>query len=320
MRLHFVAAICVVGMAILSGGAAWAQQEYPNRILRLYTSEPGGGTDFLSRIIAQGISGPLGQSVIVENRGGNIALLAETVARNPPDGYNLLVWANGVWVAPLMEKVNYDPLRDLAPVTLAVIQPSMLVVHPSLPVKSVKDLIALAKSRPGELNYASSGNGGTTHLHAELLKSLAGINLVRVNYKSTGSGLNANISGEVQVMFPTANAATPHVKSGRLRALAVTTAKPSPLLPGLPTVAETLPAYEAVTMTGVFAAGKPPAAVINRLNQEIVRLLNQADVKQKFFNAGVDIVASTPDQLADTMKTDAARWAKVIKDAGIRSE
>ena len=320
MWLRFVPGIFSIGMMVLGTGVAFGQQDYPTKPVRIYTSNPGGGTDFLSRILAQGISGPLGQPVIVENRGGNIVILADQVARMPPDGHSMLVWANGVWVAPLMQKANYDAVEDFSPVTLAVVQPSILVVHPSLPVKSVKDLIALAKSRPGELNYSGSGTGGTTHLHAELFNSMAGINIVRVNYKSTGTGLIGTLSGETQVMFPTANSATTHIKSGKLNALAVTSAQPTALLPGLPTIAATLPGYEATTITGIFVPSKTPAAITNRLNQEIVRVLNQPDVKQKFFNAGVDVIASSQEQLAAVIKTDMARWAKVIKDAGIKGE
>ena len=305
------------GLMLAAGVAA---QDYPKQALRIYTSDPGGGTDLLSRIIAQGISGSLGQPVIVENRGGNVVITAGTVAKAAPDGYSVLVWAQGVWLAQYLEKANYDPVRDLAPITLAVLQPSIVVVHPSVPAKTTAELIALAKSKPGELNYAGSGLGGTTQLSAELFNSMAGTKIVRINYKSTGAGLIATVSGEAQMMMPTANAAVPHLKSGRLRALAVTSAKATPLVPGVPAVAETLPGYEAVTTTGVWVPAKTPAAIITRLHQEITRVLNQPDIRQKFFDAGSEIVANTPDQFAAFIKTDMARWSKVIKDANIRGE
>ena len=316
---RFLIATLLAGLVCSTLGTVRAQ-DYPKQPLRIYTSDPGGGTDLLSRILAQGISGPLGQPVIVENRGGNVVITAGAVAKAPPDGYTLLVWAQGVWLAQYLESASYDPLRDLSPITLAVMQPSVVVIHPAVPAKSIPELIAVAKARPGELNYAGSGIGGTTQLSTELLKSMAGVNIVRVNYKSTGAGLLATAGGETQLMLPTANAAMPHVKQGKLRALAVTSVKATALVPGLPAVAETLPGYEAVTMTGVFAPSKTPSAVITRLHQEMTRVLTSADVKEKFFNAGSEVVANTPEQFAAAIKVDMARWAKVIKDAGIRME
>ena len=315
----------VVGV-FLAGGLLVAPslaiaQDFPNKPLRIFTSDPGGGTDFLSRILAQGISGPLGQPVIVENRGGNVLITANTVVKSPPDGHTLLVWAQGVWLAQYLEKSpTYDPVRDLAPISWAVVQPNVLVVHPSLPAKSAKDLIAIAKARPGELNYAAAGSGGTTHLAAELFKSLARVNVTRVNYRSTGTSITGVISGEAQLMFSTATAAMPHIKSKRLTALAVTTAKPSALVPGLRPLAEAVPGYEAVVMTGVFAPAKTPAAVISRLHQEVVRVLTSADIKAKLFNAGSEVVANSPEEFAAVIKSDMAVMGKVIKEAGIRSE
>jgi tripartite-type tricarboxylate transporter receptor subunit TctC len=213
----------------------------------------------------------------------------------------------------------YDALADFTPVTLTDRSPSVLNVHPSLPVKSVKELIALAKARPGELNYGSSGIGGASHLAGELFKYMAGVNIVWVGYKSGGHATTAVLSGEVQMQISDPNGIAPHVKAGRLRALAVTTLQPSPLVPGLPTVSESgVPGYEAAGLTGVFAPAKTPAAIINRLNQECARLLNQPEVKERLFNLGLEAVGNTSEQFIAIIKSDITRMGKVIKEAGIK--
>jgi tripartite-type tricarboxylate transporter receptor subunit TctC len=197
---------------------------------------------------------------------------------------------------------------------------NVLVVNPATPVKSVADLIALAKAKPGELNYGSSGTGASNHFAGELFRAMAGVNIVRINYKGAGPALTALFAGELQLMFPTAGAVTPHVRSGRVRALAVTSAEPTALFPGVPTVAAFLPGYESISIYGVFAPAKTPRTVIDKLNGEIVRFLNRADVKEKFFNAGMETVGGPPEQLAATVKSEMARMGKLIKDAGIRGE
>lgn len=256
--------------------------------------------------------------MIVDNR-GNIG--GEILARLPPDGYNLLIDGASLWIGPLVQKTLYDPLLDFAPVTIAVRAPNVIIVHPSLPVKSVKELIALAKARPGELNYGSGGIGGASHLPAELFKSQAGINIVNVNYKGTGPAISALMAGEVHVMFANAAIASPHIRSGKVRAVAVASLHATPVFPDLPSLATSgLPGFEAGVVQGVVAPAKTPVALISRLNQEIVRVLNRADVKQRHFTAGVETIGSSPEELAATMKSDIARWGKVIKDAGIRLE
>jgi tripartite-type tricarboxylate transporter receptor subunit TctC len=206
-------------------------------------------------------------------------------------------------------------------ITLVGSSPNILVVHPSLPSKSVSELLALAKAKPGELNYASPGAGGSSHLAAELFKAMGRVDILRIPYSSTGLALTALIAAQVQLMFPATGGAMPHVKAGRLRALAVTSAQPTALAPGLPTVAASgLPGYESVAPYGIFAPVSTPSAVINRLNQEIVRVLNAPDIKEKLFNAGIDVVASTPKQLAAAVEAETARMGKVIKEAGIRAE
>ena len=293
---------------------------YPNKPVRIVVTGVGSGGDFAARVIAQGISGSLGQQVIVENRISGIAP-GEIVSKAPPDGYTLCLSAAPLWIGPFLQKTSYDPVKDFAPVTLAVTSPNILVVPASLPARSVKELIALIKAKPGELNYATSGTGGSGHLAAELFMSMVGANMVRVNYKSGALALTELIGGQVQLMFANAGAVAPHLKSGRLNALAVTSAQPSVLLPGLPTVAAAgLPGYELVSIQGIFAPSGTPAAVIKRLNQEIVPFLQRADTKEKFFNAGVESLGSTPEALAATVKSEMARLGKVIKEAGIRAE
>jgi tripartite-type tricarboxylate transporter receptor subunit TctC len=294
-------------------------QDYPNRTIRIVTSASGGGTDFVARVVSQGLTGSLGQQVIVDNRGGNIPV--EIVSQAPPDGYTLLADGSSFWVTPLLQKAPYDPVRDFSPITLVVSAPNLLVVHPSLPVKSVKELIALAKAKPGELNFSSGGVGGGAHLSGELFKSMAGVNMVHIPYKGGGPAMIALLGGEVQLLFPNTPSAAPYMKSGKLRALAVTSAQPSVLFPALPTVsASGLPGYESGTTYGIFAPAKTAAALINRLNQEIVRVLNRTDVKEQFLNAGVEVVGSSPEQFAATMKIEMVKWGKLIKDAGIKVE
>ena len=315
MKLHYVAEMVAIGLMVLASGVV-SGQNYPSRPIRIFASEAGGGTDLAARLIAPGLTAGLGQSIVIENR--NALIATETVAKSPPDGYALLLNGPAVWLTQFMrDNVTWDPLRDLAPITLAVSSPSVLVVHPSLPVKSVRELIALAKARPGELNYGTGPAGGPPHLAGELFKAMAGVNIVVIPYRGTGPALNALIGGQVQLMFPSAGGALQHVRSGRLRALAITSARPSTLIPGLPTVATGLPGYESIGIFGVFAPANTPGAIINRLNQEIVRALNQADVKEKFLNAGTETVGSTPEQLTAAIKAEMATMGKVIRDNGI---
>ena len=320
LRPLLIVSILAIGLVVLGAGAVRGQ-DYPTKPIRIVTGSAGGGQDFATRIIAQGISGSLGQPVIVDNRGGSGIIAAEIVAKAPPDGYTLLVAASPHWILPLLQdQVPYDPVKDFSPVTLALRLPNLIVVHPSLPANSVKELIALAKARPAALNYGSSGTGASTHLAAELFKAMAGVNLVRVPYKGGGPALNALLGGEVQVWFPNVAAAAPHVRSGKLRALAVTSTAPSALSPGLPTVAASLPGYEAVSMIGIFAQAKAPAAIINRINQEIVRVLNTAEVRERLLSTGVEPVGGSPKEFAAAVKSEMAKWGKVIRDAGIREQ
>ena len=315
---RFVEWMFSIGMMVLGAGMVFGQN-YPNKPIRIVASAAGGSGDFAARLIAQGLSGALSQQVVVDNRGGVIP--GEIVSKAPPDGYTLLIDAASFWIGPLLQETPYDPVKDFAPVTLTDSAPNVLVVNPSLPVKSVKELIALAKARPGELNYGSSSTGSSPHLAAELFNMMAGVKIVRVPFKGSGPAVISLLGGQVQLMFATAGSVAPHVKSGRLRALAVASLQPSALAPGLPTIAASgVPGYEAVAFEGMFVPAKTPVAIIDRLNQEIVRVLNRAEVKERFFNAGVETVGSTPEEFAAAIKSNVAKWGKLIKDAGIRDE
>ena len=309
----------LIGLLVLGAGVACGQ-DYPNRPLRMVAAgTPGSGGDFVARLVAQGLTGSLGQQIIVDNRPAVIA--PETVAKATADGYTLLVYSGALWTAPLLEKMPYDPVRDFSLIILVSTSPNILVINPSVAATSVKELIALAKSKPGALNYSSAETGGTAHLGAELFKSMAGVNIVRIPYKSGALALNDLINGQVQVNFASAGAVAPHLKSGRVRPLAVTSPAPSSLFPGMPTVAASgLPGFESIIRHIMIAPAKTPVAIIKRLNQETVRVLNDADVKEKFFNSGLEVVGSSPEQLAATMKSEMARLGKLIKDANIRAD
>jgi len=313
---------CGAGLALAQATSTLRQaqdsgQAYPAKAVRIVVTGVGSGGDFAARLIAQGVSSSLGQQIIVDNRGsGNLP--AEIVSRALPDGYTLCLSAAPLWITPFLRKTSYDPVKDFSPVTLVVTSPNILVVHPSLPVKSVKELIALIRARPGALNYATSGIGGSGFLAAELFKSMSRADMVRVNYKSGGLAITELMSGEVQLFFANAGAVAPHMKSGRLRALAVTSAKPSPLLPELPTIAAAgLPGYELVSVQGIFAPARTPDAVIARLNQEVVPFLQRREIREKFLAAGMESLGSPPEALAATVKSEMARLGKVIKAAGI---
>ena len=306
-----------MGVLALSPVSAIAQS-YPNKPIRIVAAEPAGGTDFVARILAPGLAGSMGQSVIVDNRA--TAVMGELVAKSPADGYTMLVAGMVLWLSPFMrDKTPYDPVKDFAPLSLVNRSPNVVVVEPSLPVKSIKDLIGYAKSKPGSLNHGSGGAGTAPHLAGELFQTMAGIKLVHIPYKGAGPALAALIAGELQLSFPNANSADPHVRSGRLRALAVTTAEPSVLVPGLPTVAAAgLPGYQSSAVFGIFAPGGTPRAIVDRLNAEIVRVLNRPEIKERFLNSGSEVVASSVDQLASTIKSDMTVLDKLIRDAGLR--
>ncbi len=296
-------------------------QAYPTKPIRIVTSDVGGGNDFIVRLIAPEMTAHLGQSVVIENRPSGV-IPGSIVSKATPDGYTVLVYGGTFWLGPLLQSnVPYDILKDFAPITMLTNSPNILVVTPTFAATSVKELIALAKAKPGSLNYASTAPGSAIHLAAELFKSMAGVNIVRISYKGTGQAINDVIAGQVQMMFPNAASATQMIKTGRLKALAVTSAKPSALFPDLPTIAASgVPGYESGSAFGMFAPAKTPAAIIKRLNMETVRALNVPDIKEKFLRASNEVIGGTPEQLTATIKSETARVGKVVKEAGIRIE
>ncbi len=295
-------------------------QVFPNRVIRIVTSGVGGGSDFVARLVAQGITGPLGQPVIVDNR-PNSVIAAEFVTKAAPDGYTLMSWGSAMWIGALLQKMPYDAVRDFTPVILVGRAPSILVVHPSLPVNSVKELIALARAKPGELNYATSSTGSPTHLAGEMFNSMAKVKIIRINYKGSGPAVTGVMSGEAQLHFANVSAVMPQVKSGRLKALAVTSATPFALAPDLPTVAAAgLPGYEVASADCILAPAKLPAAVLARLYQEIARYLKTPEAKEKLFNAGTEVTAGSPEQLGALIKSEIVTMGKLIRDAGIKVE
>lgn len=310
----WVLAVCSI---LLCFDGTYAQS-YPNRPIRMLTTPPGGGSDVMARLISQGLTNALGQQVVVDNRPSGV-ILGGIAAKAPSDGYTMVLQGSALWLVPLLQEAPYDPVKDFEPISMPAIAPNVLVVHPSLPVKSVQELIALAKARPGALNYSSGSTGAIAHLAGELFMSKAAIKIVRINFKGAGPALNGVITGEVQMMFPSAGSVAGHIASGRLRALAVTTAAPSELLPGLPTIASTgLPGYEAVSPFGVFAPANTSPAIIARLNQEIVKVTNSPDVRERILKMGMQPVGSSAAELKATVEAEVAKWGQVINDAGIR--
>jgi tripartite-type tricarboxylate transporter receptor subunit TctC len=294
-------------------------QTYPVKSVRVLVSPAGGGNDFVARVIGPGLSATLGQQVVIDNR--PTRTLPDVMTKSAPDGYTLMIMSAGLWLFPFMAKVDYDMTRDFAPISLAVKSPNVLVVHPSLPVKSAKELIALAKARPGQINYSVGGLGGMSHLSVELFKTMAGINMTMVNYRSGSQETADLVGGQVQLAFNPAGSASGYVKSGRLRGVAVTTAEPSALFPNLPTVAASgLPGYEAVSTYGVFAPAKTPEVIIRRINQDVVRFVNLPEARERLAAGGTEPAGTTPEAFAAVIKSDMAKWGKVIRDAGIRDE
>lgn len=296
--------------------AAWAQP-YPTAVVRIITAGAGGGSDFASRLIAGPLGAALGQQVIVENRG---LLAADVAAKAPPDGHSLLLSGQTLWLLPFMRDNVASNVTDFAPVTTATETCNILVVHPGLPAKSVKELIDLARARPGELNYATSGNGSSVHIAGEFFRTMAKLNVARINYKGASQALTELIAGHTQFMFGVPGSLMPHIKAGRLRALAISGARATPLMPGLPPVSQTLPGYEVASRLAVFVPAGTPPAIIARLNREIVRVVHLPEVKSKFHETQIDVVGDSPEALAAMIKAEIATTARVIKEAGIRAE
>ncbi len=307
---------------VLFAAAHAAQAQYPNRPIKLIVPfPPAGATDIVGRIVAQKLGEQIGQSVVIENKpgaGGSIG--SDLAAKSAPDGYTLLIATSSTHsIGPVLQKLPYDPIKDFAPITHVANVPNVLVVSPHLPVSSVKELIALAKAKPGQLNFASSGVGTIVHLNAELFKMLAGVDMVHVPYKGTALSIPDLANGSIAMLFDSLASVQPHLKAGRAKPLAVNAQKRSPLLPEVPTLAEAgMPAFDRYTWFGMFAPAGTPAEIVARVNREVLAALKAPDLLERFAAAGAEPVGSTPEQFVERIKSDAAKWAEVIKTAKVQ--
>ena len=315
---------CVAAFALCLEVAAASAQQYPARPIRFICPfAPGGGTDVLARLLAQSLYEPLGQPVIVDNRPGAGGVIgADIAAKAPADGYTIVLGSPGpLTINPNLQRVPYDTLRDFAPITLATISPFVLVLHPSTPAGSVKELIALARSKPGQLNYGSAGTGSVSHFSSEQFKSLAGVNVTQIPYKGAGPAVTDLLAGRLHFMFENLPTVIAHVRAGKLKLLAVGTKTRSKIVPEYPTVAEAgVPGYESSTAFGVLAPAKTPAAVVTRLNRELAKVLNSAAIREKMAAQGVEAVGGTPQEYAVHLKEELAKYGRIVKAAGIKAD
>ena len=319
-----ILALSLATCALPLGIAAASAQQYPTKPIRFIVPfAPGGGTDVLARLLAQRMGESFGQPVIVDNRPGAGGVIgADLAAKAPADGYTIVLGSPGsMTINPNLQRVPYDSLRDFAPITLATLSPFVLVVHPSVPANSVKELVALAKAKPGSLNYGSAGNGSVSHFSSEQFKSLAGVDIAHIPYKGAGPAVTDLLSGRLQMMFENLPTVMPHVRANRLRLLAVGTRSRSAVLPQSPTVAEAgVPGYESATAFGVLAPARTPPAIVGRLHGEMAGYLRSAAVREKFAALGVETVGSTPAEYAAHLKSEIARYGRIVKSAGIRAD
>ncbi len=321
-----IAALALAAVAVLAVGTAGAAQpDFPAKPVRFIVPfAPGGSTDTLARTLSVKLTDSLGQQVVVDNRpgaNGNIGM--EIVARANPDGYTIVLgYISNLGTGPsLYKKLPYDPVKDFAPITQLASAPNIVVLHPSVPAKSFKEFIAYAKANPGKVSYASAGVGSIGHLSGVLLDQLAGIDMVHVPYKGSGQAVNDILGGHVQMMISGMSSVIQHVKSGRLRPIAMTSLERSPAAPDVPTIAEQgYPGFEGTAWYGVLAPAGTPPAVVNRLNADILKALRQPDVRERLGAVGFDIVGGTPEQFGTYIKAEIAKWAKVVKAAGIKPE
>ena len=294
-------------------------QDYPRKPVRIVTSGAGGLSDFVIRLVANEMTAAWGRQVVIDNKASAVAI--ESAAHALPDGYTLSYFGSTMWLAPFLRRaMRVDPLRDFVPVSLAVSTPALLVVNPALPVKSVEELIALARSRPGEINYGAPSAGSTPHLGAEYFNKLARVSLYGIQYKGIAAAMNAVMSNEVQVMVVTSGSVASQLNAGKLRAIAVTSKGASQFAPELPTIASSVPGYELVSIWGMFAPAKTPDALIRRVHREIVRALEKQGIRERLVESGVEAVGSTPEQFRDAVKADMAQWGKLITELGIRPD
>jgi tripartite-type tricarboxylate transporter receptor subunit TctC len=315
-----IASLMAAGGLLLAGESA---AQYPSKAIRLVVPlAPGGGNDLLSRYMSQKLGESLGQQVIIDNRPGGSGMIgAEHVARSAPDGYTILMAGSGqMSINPsLYAKMPYDPARDFQPISIVGSFSSMLTAHPSLPVKTVHDIVRLAKEKPGQLNYASSGNGSGSHLSMELFKSMAKVNLVHIPYKGAGPALTDLLSGQVSLLFNNPLSSMPFVRSGRTRAIAVTGTKRLSAMPEVPTVAESgLPGFDSTIWLGFFLPAATPRDIVVRLNSEVVKIVQRPAVREWLAQQGMDAVGNTPEEFAARIRSDAVKWGAVIKASGAR--
>ncbi len=313
----------IFGFLLIGLGHTVVAQTYPAKPIRIVVPFPAGGiADLFARVIGQKFNEAWGQPAVVENRpgaGGNIG--AEIVAKSPPDGYTLVMGSIGTHSVnvSLFSKLGYDPLRDFAPVSLVMEAEGLLVLHPSVPVRNVKELIALAKARPGQLSYASAGNGTAGHLSGELFKSMAKVDMVHVPYKGNVPAIVDLIAGQTSLLFATMPTVLPQVQAGRLKALAVTSSSRAPAAPELPTIAEAaLPGYSVTNWIGLFAPAGTPRDIVTKLNGETLRIMQAPDIQKRLVNEGAKFTPLSPDEFGAFVKAEVAKWAKVVKEAGIR--
>jgi tripartite-type tricarboxylate transporter receptor subunit TctC len=313
-----------IALMLLSTSPVFAQSTYPTKPIRIISIfAPGGGNDVICRLVAQQLTERLKQQVIVENRvGANGIVGSEVAARSAPDGYTFTLIPSGHTVnASMYKKLPFDSIRDFTPITLVGSGPLVLAVHPSLPAKNVKELIALAKARPGQLTYVSSGVGASGHLAGALFDSMTGTQMVHVPYKGMSLAVSDLMGGQVSMTFGTSLSVIPHVRTGRLRALATTGAQRSPALPDMPTIGESgLPGYEASLWYGFVGPARMPPEIVQRLNTEIAAILAQPDTREKLASQGVDARSTTPDEFARILTADVARWAKVVQKLGLQAD
>ncbi|HEY4066416.1 MAG TPA: tripartite tricarboxylate transporter substrate binding protein [Burkholderiaceae bacterium] len=310
-----------LGAAASAGTLPALADTWPSRPIRLIVPfPPGGTTDIIARLVGQKLSEALGQPVVVDNRAGAGGIMgSDNVAKSPPDGYMLLMASSGpiVIVPALQPKLGYDPVRDFAPVSIIGTVPTMLVVNPNVPAKNVAELIALAKARPGKLNFASTGIGATPHLAGELFKSMAGVDIGHIPYKGSAPALTDVMGGQVDMMFEQISAAMPYAQSGKLRALAVGSAKRVAALPDLPTISESgLPGFDVVSWFGIMAPGGTPAPIVARLNAELVKIMHQPEVANRLTSLGAEPSGTSSQAFAQTIESELPRWAAVIRKSG----
>jgi tripartite-type tricarboxylate transporter receptor subunit TctC len=321
MMKKMLVAVCLGWGIVLAATVIYAQP-YPNKAIRFVVPfPPGGGTDIVARTVTTKLSEALGVPVVVDNRGGAGGTIGtELVARAAPDGYTLVLVSGSHVINPsIYQKLPYDSLRDFSPITLLVSAPGVLVVNPLVPAKNVQELIQLAKSKPGQLNYASAGSGTPPHLAAELFKAMAGVDIIHVPYKGNAQALTDVLGGYVSLTFPTMPSALPHVKNGKLRALGVTSAQRSRSAPEIPTIAESgVPGYEASSWYGVLAPASTPPAIVNKLHDAILNLLQLQDVKERLFGQGLEPSGETPEQFTKRIEREIQKWSKVVKATDAR--